>query len=418
MTTIEYLITLILGVIGSLIASILLARINSANIRHYLFMGLSLFCLSLSISILIFVFLKKIDINIAVIGAAVLLNVATLVFQSMHIRKNNSRESNSINLLDFTSQAKKKCDEPLAETLGEIATAFNEIKRIFDKSYIRGISNSEYTAPIHFEKGLEYGKVTTRLETDIVDIYLKMIKRLHHHKGTLSTDIDYKMNAGTLNNGNCRWIADGLDGGLHFLRNIPIFTSSIALQVKEEEKWETIIGAVFIPVTNEFFFAVKGKGAYLNNWDTRLPLEDRTDKLNKCIFYIEDPNVITFKNKVTGRFNESFDFIKDAKKKISKTRNFNVGSFGLAYLAKGSWDAYLSLHGTTSMYDSEAGKLLVEESGRASERSNGIVIKEEIWGENGLDMGSRIVATSPKILENIKRDDNLIKYLKALFSKL
>ncbi len=56
------------------------------------------------------------------------------------------------------------------------------------------------------------------------------------------------------------WIIDPLDGTTNFAHNYQQFCTSIALAYKEK----VILGAVFNPITNELFFAEKGKGATVN----------------------------------------------------------------------------------------------------------------------------------------------------------
>ena len=374
-------------------------------------------------SILVFVLLQKIDLNFVVIITVIALNVSSLVLLSIHIKKNNSQNTSLVikeqqsfdeSYLDFRKQAINKCGDELGEALCEIANAFKEIKILFDASFIKGISDTEFTESIIYPGGLkDSGKLTTHLESKIETIYKKMITGSKNHKGVLSTDIN--MQTGNSSSGNYRWIVDGLDGGLHFLRNISIFSSSIALQKKEGRNWSTIIGAVLIPTTNEFFFAIKDKGAFLNNWETKLPLNNRPDKLNECIFYIESPTINTINNEGQDKYEDCYTLIKSLNSKNKKNRNFNVGSYGLAYLAKGSWDAYISLAGTTSMYDSEAGKLLVEESGKDDDKPTMYVIKEPVREEDGIDMGSRIFSSSEKILKILIKDDVLYSDIKKIF---
>src|SRR5437016_5599999 len=47
------------------------------------------------------------------------------------------------------------------------------------------------------------------------------------------------------------WIIDPLDGTTNFVRNIPLFTVSIAAAYKNE----LVAAAIFIPMTNELFHA-------------------------------------------------------------------------------------------------------------------------------------------------------------------
>ncbi len=66
--------------------------------------------------------------------------------------------------------------------------------------------------------------------------------------GELIKDSDYE------------WIIDPIDGTVNFAHGIPICCVSIGLMHKKE----MLMGAVFNPMMNEFFFAEKGKGATLN----------------------------------------------------------------------------------------------------------------------------------------------------------
>ena len=73
-----------------------------------------------------------------------------------------------------------------------------------------------------------------------------------------------------------RWIIDPIDGTTNFLHGIPYFAISIGL----EKNKEIICGMIFNPITNEMFYAEKGKGAYLNN--SRIRVSSR--KTIKCYF--------------------------------------------------------------------------------------------------------------------------------------
>jgi myo-inositol-1(or 4)-monophosphatase len=64
------------------------------------------------------------------------------------------------------------------------------------------------------------------------------------------------------------WVVDPIDGTRAFIRNVPEWTISAAL-VRDAEP---VLGAVYNPVTDEFFHAIKGGGAYLN--DTRIHIDD------------------------------------------------------------------------------------------------------------------------------------------------
>src|SRR3989337_2673607 len=57
------------------------------------------------------------------------------------------------------------------------------------------------------------------------------------------------------------WVVDPIDGTNAFLRHLPEWTVSAALV----EDGVPVLGVVFNPATKEFFHAMRGKGAFLND---------------------------------------------------------------------------------------------------------------------------------------------------------
>ena len=64
---------------------------------------------------------------------------------------------------------------------------------------------------------------------------------------------------GSKKNSDYKWILDPIDGSKNYIRHLPFFNISIALQYKGE----TIFGIVYAPKTEELFFALRGEGAWL-----------------------------------------------------------------------------------------------------------------------------------------------------------
>ena len=75
---------------------------------------------------------------------------------------------------------------------------------------------------------------------------------------------------------NIRWLIDPLDGTTNFIFSIPHFAISIALEKNDE----IICGGVYQPLTDEFYWAVKGKGAFCNNLRLRV---SKKENLNQCM---------------------------------------------------------------------------------------------------------------------------------------
>src|ERR1700680_2779321 len=74
-----------------------------------------------------------------------------------------------------------------------------------------------------------------------------------------------------------KWIIDPIDGTVNFAHGIPICCVSIAI----ERDGEMILGAVYNPFINEFYFAQKGYGATLN--DKIIHVSDQTKVISSCI---------------------------------------------------------------------------------------------------------------------------------------
>src|SRR5947209_17327412 len=79
-----------------------------------------------------------------------------------------------------------------------------------------------------------------------------------------------------------RWIVDPLDGTTNFLHGIPHFSISIAVEERKPGGGSEITqGLVYQPLTDESFWAEKGRGAWLQ--DARLRVSARRDLADSVI---------------------------------------------------------------------------------------------------------------------------------------
>jgi myo-inositol-1(or 4)-monophosphatase len=74
-----------------------------------------------------------------------------------------------------------------------------------------------------------------------------------------------------------KWIIDPIDGTVNFANGIPLCCVSIGI----EHEGEMIMGAVYNPMMNEFYFCEKGKGAFLN--DNRLAVSQQDQVIYSCL---------------------------------------------------------------------------------------------------------------------------------------
>jgi len=162
-----------------------------------------------------------------------------------------------------------------------------------------------------------------------------------------------------------RWIVDPLDGTTNFLHGVPHFAISIAVEEKKPGGGAEISHAlVYQPLTDESFWAEKGRGAWLQ--DARLRVSARRD-LNDSLIGTGIPHL--------GRG----DAARWAKiyaavgPQVSGIRRFGSAALDLAWVAAGRMDGFWEED--LDIWDTAAGMLLVKEAGgfvtdyRGSDRS-------------------------------------------------
>jgi len=145
-----------------------------------------------------------------------------------------------------------------------------------------------------------------------------------------------------------RWIIDPIDGTTNFLHGVPYFAISIGL----EKNKEIICGMIFNPITNEMFYAEKGKGAYLNN--SRIRVSSRKN-IDECVLLTGGP-ILSYKNKEIF-----FKEYESVSRKVAATRKFGSSALDLAYLASGRCDGVWERN--LNYWDIAAGIIIVKEAG-------------------------------------------------------
>ena len=146
-----------------------------------------------------------------------------------------------------------------------------------------------------------------------------------------------------------RWIIDPLDGTTNFLHAIPHFAVSIAL----EREGELVAGLVFNPITNDTFWAEKGKGAFLNN-EKRLRVAARKHL---------DESVLATGIPFLGKPGHG-QFLKELHQitqRVAGVRRFGSAALDLAYVAAGRFDGFWERD--LKPWDMAAGALMILEAG-------------------------------------------------------
>ena len=144
-----------------------------------------------------------------------------------------------------------------------------------------------------------------------------------------------------------KWIIDPIDGTVNFANGIPICCVSIGI----EKDGEMLMGAVYNPFIEEFFFAEKDKGAFLN--DQQIHVSKKNVLMESCLV-----TGFPYKYPESGALMETYgSFIKAGV----PVRRLGSAAIDLCWVACGRFDGYYEY--SLNAWDSAAGFLIVEEAG-------------------------------------------------------
>lgn len=145
-----------------------------------------------------------------------------------------------------------------------------------------------------------------------------------------------------------KWIIDPIDGTINFAHGIPLNCVSIAI----EHKGEMLMGAVYNPHMNEFFFAEKGKGAFLN--DKAIHVSNESEVIKACL-------VTGFPYTYLDMANGPLEIFERFIRKGIPVRRLGSAAIDLCWVAAGRFDGFYEHK--LEAWDSAAGYLIVEEAG-------------------------------------------------------
>jgi myo-inositol-1(or 4)-monophosphatase len=144
------------------------------------------------------------------------------------------------------------------------------------------------------------------------------------------------------------WVFDPLDGTTNYAHGLPIFASSLALEIDGE----VVVGAVYDPTRRELFTATRGGGAYLNGVPMRV---SSNATLIDALLVTGFPYTIHHdRGDLVSLFSA---FLAEAQ----AVRRLGSAALDLCYVAAGRMDAYWEQH--LKPWDMAAGALLLTEAG-------------------------------------------------------
>jgi len=166
------------------------------------------------------------------------------------------------------------------------------------------------------------------------------------------------------------WVIDPIDGTTNYLQGMDYWCISVAYVVENLVQ----IGFVYAPDREEFFFAQRDKGAYLNG--AKLTINE--PEVGHAIIGVGRSN--------RRPLQEYFDLLTTLDEQDVEHRRFGAGALMLAHVSSGLVHGYYESH--LNSWDALAGLLLIEEAG-------GKV--SDFLADNGLLNGSATWAASPKL---------------------
>jgi myo-inositol-1(or 4)-monophosphatase len=151
-----------------------------------------------------------------------------------------------------------------------------------------------------------------------------------------------------------RWIVDPIDGTSNFLHGIPHFAISIAVEDPRGAggRPEITQALVYQPLTDESFWAEKGRGSWLN--ERRLRVSSRRDLADSLIA----TGIPYFGHGQLPRFQRILEAVAP---NVAGIRRNGSAALDLAWVAAGRFDGFWEED--LQYWDLAAGVLLVREAG-------------------------------------------------------
>ncbi len=144
------------------------------------------------------------------------------------------------------------------------------------------------------------------------------------------------------------WICDPLDGTTNFAHGLPLYCSTIALEVDGELR----VGAVYDPTRDELFTAIRGGGAFLNGERIRV---------STAATLIDSLLVTGFPYSVQEKLDEMIGLFGRFLSKARAVRRLGSAALDMCYVAAGRLDGFWE-EGLNA-WDIAGGVLIVQEAG-------------------------------------------------------
>ena len=145
-----------------------------------------------------------------------------------------------------------------------------------------------------------------------------------------------------------RWVFDPLDGTTNYAHGLPIYCSSLALEIDGRAE----VAAIYDPTRKELFTAERGEGSYLNGQALRV---------SQTATLIDSLLVTGFPYDVHEESGDLVALFGRFLGRARAVRRLGSAALDLGYVAAGRFEAFWEQH--LKPWDVAAGALIVEEAG-------------------------------------------------------
>ena len=145
-----------------------------------------------------------------------------------------------------------------------------------------------------------------------------------------------------------RWVFDPLDGTTNYAHGLPIYCSSLALEIDGRAE----VAAIYDPTRRELFTAERGEGSYLNG---------RALRVSQTSTLIDSLLVTGFPYSVHEERGELVALFGHFLGRARAVRRLGSAALDLCYVAAGRFEGFWEQH--LKPWDVAAGALIVEEAG-------------------------------------------------------
>lgn len=165
---------------------------------------------------------------------------------------------------------------------------------------------------------------------------------LGEEEAYLGGQVDYKAKS------RARWIVDPLDGTTNYIHQFNVFCISIGLEVDGE----IVLAVVDVPMMNETYTAIKGKGAWVNGRPLKISsATEISQALLATGFVNDDQQILETQLQIMNRI----------VRKARGIRRPGAAAYDLCLVARGVFDGFWEKG--IRPWDTAGGLLLVQEAG-------------------------------------------------------